>query len=371
MTQPPSGGSEWPRPEFGNQGGSSGPPAPGGPPSSGPGYGAPGNDPYGNNPYNAPQSGGAYGAPQQPAQPSGPPAPGQQPSGAPDPEQTRQYSVDPYASGASGPPAPGSGAPNQPPGPYTPYPGQPDPNAQPGYGQQPYGQQGYGQQGYGQQQPYGQQGYGQQGYGQQPYGQQGYGGYTPPKKKTGLIVGIAIGAVVLLLGIGVGGFFLFSGGSDSVDNQPKDPANASKYVVEHFYNALKDKDVSKARKFACKSVAADMKGSKSLLSNKTKVKVGDASKVDDETYNVQVSIDKDGSGDSNETPIKTTKESGKWKFCGAGEPKDSSGGSEESPSLPGPDSGNEGGLTPPAGEPSIQIPPPNFPSSQPSGGFDF
>jgi hypothetical protein len=117
------------------------------------------------------------------------------------------------------------------------------PYAQPGYGQQPYAQPGYGQQppygqpGYGQppayghpaQQPYGHQpyaqpGYGPPGYGQQPYGQPGYAqpgypqpGYgqqpyghpqyseasyappgTPPKKRrTGLIVGLVAGVVVV------------------------------------------------------------------------------------------------------------------------------------------------------------------------------
>ncbi|MBB3666258.1 MULTISPECIES: hypothetical protein [Prauserella salsuginis group] len=93
-------------------------------------------------------------------------------------------------------------------------PGQPDP-----YGQQPgqYGQPGpqqYGQQPphpgpYGQQDPYGQQPYGQP-YGGQQFGQQPYGahpggpggpGGEPPKKKTGLIVGISLGGVVLLAGV--------------------------------------------------------------------------------------------------------------------------------------------------------------------------
>ena len=103
-----------------------------------------------------------------------------------------------------------------------------------GYGQGGYGQGGYGQGGYGQQQPqqpqqpggYGQQpgGYGQQqpqqpgGYGQQPaagYGPQTQPGYgqpgTPPggggpggrpPKKSGMIIGIVVTAVVALVAVG-------------------------------------------------------------------------------------------------------------------------------------------------------------------------
>jgi hypothetical protein len=130
---------------------------------------------------NPPQGGnqpGQYGQPgQQPGQPSyGQPAPGgygNQPSyGQPQYGQPHQ---------------PQYGQPGQQ--------GQPQ-YGQPGYGQpgQQYGQPAYGQPGYGQPgQQYGQPQYGQPGYGQQ-YGQQ------PPKKKsrTGLIVGLAVLALVIV-----------------------------------------------------------------------------------------------------------------------------------------------------------------------------
>src|SRR3954469_13257305 len=79
--------------------------------------------------------------------------------------------------------------------------------------QQPYGQQPYGQQPYGQQ-PYGQPGYGAPGA---PYGQPapGYGYQQPPKKKTGLIVGSIVGALILIGGAVVGAIFLF--GSKTID----------------------------------------------------------------------------------------------------------------------------------------------------------
>ncbi|MCR5214359.1 MAG: hypothetical protein K6E10_08065 [Eubacterium sp.] len=111
---------------------------------------------------------------------------------------------------------------------------------QPGYDQQGYGQQGYDQQGYNQpQQPgYGQQGYGQQGYDQQGYNQPqqpgmiyqdtpsepsgpsqpnetgssgGNGGANGGGKKTGLIIGIACGAVALI-GLIIGAILLLGGG---------------------------------------------------------------------------------------------------------------------------------------------------------------
>jgi hypothetical protein len=117
------------------------------------------------------------------------------------------------------------------PGPYggqqpqqpNPYGGQPGPYGQ----QQPQGQPGYGypqqappaqpQYGYPQQAPqqpqYGQQPpnpYGQQQPPQGPYGQQPYpgGGEPPKKKKTGLIVGLA----VVVAAAGTGAYFLFFSG---------------------------------------------------------------------------------------------------------------------------------------------------------------
>jgi Domain of unknown function (DUF4333) len=86
----------------------------------------------------------------------------------------------------------------------------PPPGVQPSGVQQPYGQQPYGQPGYGQQGP----GFGGPGA---PYGQQGPGfGYQqPPKKKTGLIIGSLIGALVIIGGLVVGAIFLF--GSKTID----------------------------------------------------------------------------------------------------------------------------------------------------------
>jgi hypothetical protein len=96
------------------------------------------------------------------------------------------------------------------------------------------------------QQPYG---YGQQS--QQPYPQQqpyGYGppqGYGPPpkKSKTGLIVGIVIG-VVVVLGGGATALFLLLGGSSGPSGDPS--STAQKYV-----DAVNARDGAAVRGLAC------------------------------------------------------------------------------------------------------------------------
>jgi len=131
---------------------------------------------------------------------------------------------------------PGHGAPQQPQ-----QPGYGPPQGQPGYGapqqgapQPGYPQQGAQQPGYPQQQPgygapQGQPGYGapQQGHPQQGYPlQQGYGGYPqggygggaypqPPKKSNGAVIGLAIGALVLVVLLVFGITRLVGGGSDA------------------------------------------------------------------------------------------------------------------------------------------------------------
>ncbi|MFJ6697754.1 hypothetical protein ACIQM4_17025 [Streptomyces sp. NPDC091272] len=126
------------------------------------------------------------------------------------------------------------------PGPYgggqpNPYGGQPGPYGQPQQPQQPQSQPGYGYpqqapppQGYGypqqpqQPNPYGQQQqpnpYGQQHYGQQEYGQQQFpGGPEPKKKKTGLIIGLA---VVVVAAAGAGAYFFLGAGGGLEDDGP-------------------------------------------------------------------------------------------------------------------------------------------------------
>ncbi|MEU9708530.1 hypothetical protein AB0E21_07955 [Streptomyces sp. NPDC047967] len=166
--------------------------------------------------YNQP---GPYGG--QP--PQGQPGPyGQQPGpyGAPPPQGQPGYGYPQQAP---------QGVPPQQPNPYgQPAPGPQQPNP---YGQQPPG----GQQGYGYPQaqqpgPYGQQ------PPQPPYGgQPGYGQQPPqPKRKTGLIVGVAVVALAVIAG---GVYFLTSGGSGDVADSTRGykltpPASVEDYTKD-------------------------------------------------------------------------------------------------------------------------------------------
>ncbi len=125
--------------------------------------------------------------------------------------------------------------------------------AQPGYPQQPAQPQFQGQPaqpGYPQQQPtqpqfatqpgaqYGQPGAAPAGYGQQPGFTQGYGSAAEPKKKkTGLIVGIAAGAVLVIAGGTIGAVAL-SGGFGASGG-----ASSPQGAVTNLFNSAKSADV--------------------------------------------------------------------------------------------------------------------------------
>ncbi len=99
--------------------------------------------------------------------------------------------------------------------------------------------------------------YPQQPYPQQPYQQpyQGYPGYPPPKKSnTGLVVALVLGGVLLLGGLGVGAFFLFSndGGKAPVasGNTRTSPTSTSKAGAPDKYSTTP----------ACKTIEGKMNG---------------------------------------------------------------------------------------------------------------
>jgi len=255
--------------------------------------------------------------------------------------------------GASGPPAPYSGAAGGTiPGPYSPYPGAQNPNLAAGYGYQPgqppQSQQGYGQQPY-EQQAYGQNPYAQQAYGQNPYGQQPYGAYPPTKKKTGLVIGIVVGVLVLLLLVGGGAFLLLG-----KDKEPDSPEKASKQTVKNYVNAFKNNDLDKAASYTCKKLSDYIKAQSSLLKNihwssllkDTEIDVGDAKKVSDTSYNVDISITRQ-SGLKKNFPVEVVKEKDKWLVCNTGS---FSASGEGVPGTPGisPGGGYSGGGYPAA-----------------------
>jgi hypothetical protein len=291
-----------------------GPPGPGGYPASGepeppegsppsqPGYGQPGygQPGYGQQPPTPPPSQPPYQPPSQPPyqQPGQPPY--QPPGGAP-------------GSGQPGYGQPGYGQPGY---------------GQPGYGQPGYGQPGYGPPGYGQQPPtpppgqptYGQPGYGQPGYGQpgytppaygQPgYGQPGYGGYggVPPTSGGGhkaLIITLI--AVVVLAGLGVGGYFLFSGGSSSTDS----PTSATRA----FLTAARAGNVSAVRGTLC---AKDLTHSNTLqFSGSHRLRsysIGGVTQDSPREAHVRVHVvPRDDSAVTLRLPV--VKQDGTWKVC--------------------------------------------------------
>ncbi|WP_067685749.1 DUF4333 domain-containing protein [Nocardia jejuensis] len=126
------------------------------------------------------------------------------------------------------------------PQPGQPQPGQPQPG-QPEWGQQPQtGQQPWGQQSQPQWQQPGQTGpqdWNQQG---QPQPGQPWPGQPAPKKKTGLIIGLAIGAVVVIGAIIAGVVFLTA--KDQLDD--KSVATGVQKVLKDSYGIEDVQDVS-------------------------------------------------------------------------------------------------------------------------------
>ena len=283
------------------------------------------------------------GFPQQPPNPYGqvpPPAP--QPYGPPDPYGQSQQ---PY------------GQPAQPYG----QPPQSDPYGTPA--QQPYGQQPpnqYGQipppapQQFGQQDPYGQFGQPQQQFGQQQFPQQPYGqpGGQPPKGKGGLVVGIAIGAVVLI-GAGIGVVALTSGGSSSpssassgstgTSTSAKDSVGSSsgggaRDAAEAYVAAVQSKDESKARSMLCtemadkltqleKQIEADPKqkelsdklkeAQRTAKTTMTLKDVTESGSTATATLNVKGTVMNQAV--DQDSKLKFEKKSGKWQVCDMGQ----------------------------------------------------
>jgi hypothetical protein len=154
---------------------------------------------------------------------------------------------------------------------YPPQPGQPGPYGQPGGYYPPSGPQ-FGQQGgYGQPggdfppsgpqqqpqqgvQPGGPQQFGQQPmggyvpYGQQPQYPGGFGpGAQPPKKKTGLIVGLSVAAVAVIGGV-VAIVLVLTGGDGG---KPASDQEAVKQLGDNFAKALTNADVNLAKQATC------------------------------------------------------------------------------------------------------------------------
>jgi hypothetical protein len=141
----------------------------------------------------------------------------------------------------------------------------------------------------------------------------------------------------VLVALGVGAYFLFSGGSASAST-PKDAAKA-------LFEAGKTGDVAAARKALC---AADNRaGIVSDLDKSGRIKSYSIDKVqqkNDTSATVTVTFTSTDNPSPQTVPFPVVKEDGKWKVCIT---KLTGGGGL----VPGPSSG------PPSGLPSISIPP--------------
>ncbi|GAA0642194.1 hypothetical protein GCM10010174_75930 [Kutzneria viridogrisea] len=251
--------------------------------------------------------------------------PPQQP-GQPDPygQQPQQYGQQPWGQQPTGYPQSGGfpqqqpgGYPQQPANPQQPY-GQPQPQQygqQPGWGQQPGEQQQFGQQPYGQPQP-GEQQFGQNpGWAQQqPQFGQPYGQPPAKRKRTGLIIGV-IAAVVLVLGGGVGAYFLFF-----TKNAQSDPEQTGRAVID----ALNAKDEPRVLELTCSSYQATLKKrldqADSIIGSNAQLKFsfqgikteGDKSTV---SMHYEGTLGNDKGAKDDTIALVRSADSGKWEIC--------------------------------------------------------
>ncbi|MDT7729152.1 MAG: hypothetical protein QOI21_5728 [Actinomycetota bacterium] len=243
-----------------------------------------------------------------------PPQPGQPPYG---------QQPDPYGQGGQ---PPSGGFPQQGP----PQQGQPYP------GQQPYPQQGggyYDQTGAYQQQQY--PGYDQTAaYGQQnPYGQpygQGFGGppAPPPKSKTGLLIGIAIAAVVLVA-VGVTGF-IAPGFFLTKDNTAG--TGGAEAVAQQIVDGLNAKDANALTALKCADAEPDISEVINAVSSVSNVKLGKVEKVSDSEYTATVTLNVNGTPGSTTGTIASA--GNKWCWSKVSGLRTSSPTSTKKPTTP-------------------------------------
>ncbi|MGW4131196.1 hypothetical protein [Amycolatopsis japonica] len=196
---------------------------------------------------------------------------------------------------------------------YPPQPGQPDGQGGQQYPGQQYPGQQYQQGGYDQSGAYPQQQQQYPGYGQQPYGQnqqypQGFGGPPAPPKnnKTGLIVGIAAAAVVVIVlgitGFVAPGFFL----GDDKAGKSSGPESTAQAIVD----GINAHDRAALTALKCSDAEQDVVQSIERVNDVSSATLDGVTKVSETEYTVAVTVTVEGRARSGSG--KLASEGGKW-----------------------------------------------------------
>lgn len=225
---------------------------------------------------------------------------------------------------------------------YPPQPGQP---GQPG---DPFGQSGWGQGGWGQggQQPGGYPGYPGQPYPQQPGDYAQYGMYPagpggpgggPPKKKTGLIVGLAITGVVVLAGV-----LAFTGwvapGFLTEDDESAGAGNdgsGAQHLAEQIMDGLNNQDATALQQLACDGADRSVRTVLGVVDYIEKAELGDVSNSGN-TATADGTVTAEGRSMPVQAELK--KDGGSW--CWQSVPEMAMGGDVDSSTIPSTDAGD-------------------------------
>lgn len=212
------------------------------------------------------------------------------------------------------------------------YPPQP---GQPGQPAQPYGSQAGGFPG---QQPYpGGQNAHQGGY--QPYGMYPGGpGQQPPKKKTGLIVGISLGSVVVLFGVfailaWVAPGFLLSD-DDGEGGEGGESGSGAQALAEQIMQGFNNQDAAALQKLACGGADQTVPTVIGVAEYVEKAEVGDVQEKGD-TATAKGTVTAQGTTMDVQAELK--KEDGSWCWQSVSDMGSGMGGMAGTDMVPGTD----------------------------------
>jgi len=161
-------------------------------------------------------------------------------------------------------------------------------------------------------------------YGPTPYGGGQPGGFPPPgpgmpgaqpQKRTGLIVGILAGVVVLLLGVGAVAFFLTRDGAADSSASPSE-------VTEAFFQHVSEGDFDGAAQYVCSNdlesfqqAAADEVSGMAIMTNIEWQILEERINGDEAEVDVEMTIEFAGEMHSEVETVPLVRESDGWRVC--------------------------------------------------------